>query len=168
MKDSTILENSAKPKGAPMTPALESDCPTAMIRALGEFLAPGLPFKVRAPRIVRAIRARLPEGFSFTARRARAIHNSEARLVDWRERDAIRDALAEQEAAREFREFQAATNRALAALAASGSPLSGDAIVAIRAIEKRLADDRRAYRARSGGTAGAPDRAGIGHGGGRL
>ena len=92
MKDSTILENSAKPKGAPMTPALESDCPTAMIRALGEFLAPGLPFKVRAPRIVRAIRA----------------------------------------------------------------------------IEKRLADDRRAYRARSGGTAGAPDRAGIGHGGGRL
>lgn len=105
--------------------AVMDECPGVLLRKLGELLAPETKQKVRYPMIRRAVEKHLPAEMEITDRRIRSIHQNEARKVCWRERDAIRQALANEEAKRELREFEAATNRLVAALAEAGTPLSG-------------------------------------------
>jgi hypothetical protein len=122
---------------------IDDRSPRDVMRAVGKLLAPGMPAKSYFEKIRVALRMRLPEDFDVSERRVRAIHDGDARRVDWVEMKALLEVEALEEAKRARKELAATAIRLAALVEAEGSLLAGEEIRAL------------------GRLSGAMDRAGI-------
>ncbi|TIS37541.1 hypothetical protein [Mesorhizobium sp.] len=146
--NSKILETVSKAASDVMssvvaTIRLDDRSPREVIRAVGRLLAPGMPAKAYFEKIRAELRRRLPDDCDVTERRVRAIHDGDARRVDWIEMKALLEIEALEEAKRARKELAATAIRLAALLKAEGPLLDGDEIRAL------------------GELSGAMDRAGI-------
>ncbi|RWC91686.1 MAG: hypothetical protein EOS72_03255 [Mesorhizobium sp.] len=146
--DSKNLETVSKAGSGAMssvaaTIRLDDRSPKEVMRAVGKLLAPGLPAKSYYDKIRAALRKRLPDDFDVSERRVRAIHDGDARRVDWIEMKALLEIEALEEAIRARKELAATAIRLAALVEAEGPLLAGDELRAL------------------GQLSGAMDRAGI-------
>lgn len=141
------LENVSKLGSGSMSSAaavrLDDRSPKDVIRAVGKLLAPGMPAKNYFEKIRAALRTRLPLDYDVSERRVRAIHDGDARRVDWFEMKALLEIEALEEAKRARKELTATAIRLAALVEAEGPLLAGDEVRAL------------------GQLSGAMDRAGI-------
>lgn len=79
---------------------LDRRSPKEVIRSVGQLLAPGAPATSYFHKIRRELEKRLPVDFRVTERRVRAIHDGDARRVDWQEMQALLEIEALEEAKR--------------------------------------------------------------------
>lgn len=107
-----------------------------LTRGLGELLAPRMPTKSQIEKVYRELSKLLPE---VSRRRVRAFFFGEVARVDYEEMRALEDLRAIEEARREQREFDVATNKLAVALASEGAALSRAQLAALERIKSRSA-----------------------------
>jgi len=100
-----------------------------LTRELATILAPEMPAKVKYDRLYRKMSAFLP---GVTRRRIRALHNGEARRINYEEMRALEEARADEELRRARRQIAEAANILATHHAKAGAPLDSDTIAALR------------------------------------
>jgi len=116
-------DNTESSRDAEGTGMSSVSSPQAMLRELGELIAPRSPAKVHYPLIATDLRRHLPD---VSLRRVRAIYNGEVSRLWNDEAMAIRLALAGRRNQKARREFARAAAEMAKTLAAHGLPLTSD------------------------------------------
>lgn len=117
-------DNSRRPTGEPCgEDQVSRSSPQAMMRELGDLIAPRQPAKVLYPLLAHDLRRYAP---GISDRRVRALYNGEVSRLWQDEALAIRMALSNRKNAAARRAFARAAADMVKALASEGVPLSAD------------------------------------------